>query len=274
MNVNDYSIRKQVRAEVRIAAEDHRQLEDLESARMVVVSPGGTSAKVRPYRIRRHGKRFKAARAEVIFKLQEDTASGQRSNVPAGYFAADGPYRVRIELPGETYRGQVSFGAPIALRVTQDGEPQPDFILDHALPIELATVPQSFGPVYYKHRDLSNAFYQLANMENSLLETGDFRAQEESPQYFFQLRAGPLGSDRTKVIDPAAYISGARHGLIRAEQVASPMLLPPGALDAGLNLLVDFSRKETGNSSLSSTSENYSQHVTVRERVIYVFELH
>ena len=84
MNVNDYSIRKQMRADVQITTSDARRLDRLEDARLVVVSPSGVSARVRPYRIKVPDKRFKALRAEVVFKLVEDSASKPRSNLPRG----------------------------------------------------------------------------------------------------------------------------------------------------------------------------------------------
>lgn len=273
MNVNDYSIRKQFRLEADVATEEPARVEQLDRARFIVVSPSGVSAKVRPYRIKVGDRRFKAARAEVVFKLVEDSASRQRSNVPAGYFASDGPYAVRVELPWASYSGRVSFGTPVALTVSQNGVAPSGFTLSAAEPIELLTAPQFFGPVYYKQQDISNVFYQLANMDDALKDA-DFRAEAESPQYFFQLRAGGLGESTTKLIDPAAYISGAKHGLIRSEQAVSPMTLPAGGLNAGQNLLVDFSRKETlQDGVLRSRDENFSATAVVRERVVYIYEL-
>ncbi len=273
MNVNDYSIRKQVRADVSVASSDPRRLENLEDARMVLVSPGGVQAKVRPYRITRGGKRFKAARAELVFKLVEDTASRQRSNVPRGYFDGEGPYHLRIEMRGEHYRGQFSFAQSVALRVTQDGVAQSDFALDAAAPIELSTLPQSFGPVYYKRQDAGNAFYQLANMEDAL-QRADFRVHEESPRWFLQLRVGRSGSQDTQLLDPAAYISGALPHLIRADLAQSPMVIPAGGLNAGSTLLIDFSREKSQQDNvLHSSSEAYSASLEVRERVAYIFEL-
>jgi len=193
--------------------------------------------------------------------------------VPRGYFAAEGPYTVRVDLPWASYSGRVRFGAPIALTVTQDGRVAPGFMLNAAQPIELTTLPQSFGPVYYKQQNLANAFYQLANMDDAL-RGADFRAETESPQYFFQLRAGGLDETTTKLIDPAAYISGAQHGLIRSEQALSPMVIPAGGLNAGQNLLIDFSRKETLQDGVfQSRSANFSATAIVKERIVYIYEL-
>jgi hypothetical protein len=273
MNVNDYSIRKQFRLDADITAEDPKRFDRLDSARFVVISPSGVSAKVRPYYIKVADKHFKAARAELVFKLVEDTASRQRSNVPVGYFAAEGPYTVRLELPGANYSGRVEFGPPIALTVSQNGAAPSGFALDAAQPIELLTAPQSFGPVYYKQQDVRNVFYQLANMDDALKDA-DFRVEAESPQYFFQLRAGGLGDASTRLIDPAAYISGAQHGLIRSAQAVTPLLLPGGGLNAQQNLLMDFSRKETLQDGVfRSSSDNFSATAVVRERVVYIYEL-
>jgi hypothetical protein len=273
MNVNDYSIRKQLRVEADLTAPDAGRFAQLEQARLTVVSPAGVSAKVRPYRIKVADKKFKAARAEVVFKLVEDSASKQRSNVPRGYFAAEGPYGVRVELAGESYSGRVSFGAPIALTVSQAGQSSASFALDARQPIELVTAPQAFGPVYYKQQDVSNVFYQLANMDDALKDS-DFRAEAESPQYFFQLRAGGLNDSKTQLIDPTAYIAGAQRGLIRSEQTLSPMVIPAGGLNAGQNLLIDFSRKETRQDYVfRSRSDSFSASAVVRERIVYIYEL-
>ena len=273
MNVNDYSIRKQFRVEADISAPDAARFDRLDSARLIVVSPSGVSAKVRPYRIHVADKRFKAARAEVVFKLAEDSASRQRSNVPFGFFAGEGPYTVRVELLGESYSGRISFGAPIALIVSQASAAPAGFALDAARPIELVTSPQSFGPVYYKQQDVANVFYQLANMDDAL-KSVDFRAEAESPQYFFQLRAGAVGESKTTLIDPAVYITDAQNGVIRSVQALTPMVLPAGGLNAGQNLVIDFSRKETLHDGVfRSRSDNFSTSAVVRERIVYIYEL-
>jgi hypothetical protein len=274
MNVNDHSIRKQVRVDLTASSSDASRLDNIENSRLTVVNPQGISAKVRPYKVEHSGKRFKAARADVVFKLVEDSASVRRSNVPQGFFAGQGPYRVRVDMRWESYKGGFSFGDPIALRVTQDGVAAQKFVLDSAQQTELSTLPQTFGPVYYKRHDVTNFMYQIANMDDAL-QSADFHAEVESPQYFFQLRLGRSGESQTQLLDPTVYIAGAEHHLIRSEQALSPMLLPAGGLSTGQTLLADFSRSETmkPDSVFHSASENFSDQVVVQDRVVYAFEV-
>jgi hypothetical protein len=212
-------------------------------------------------------------RADVLFKLVEDTASRSRSNVPAEYFSAEGPYAVRIELGGRNYRARVSFGAPLAVRVTQAGQIPVGRVLDTGQPIELTTTPASFGPVYYKRHDPTSSFYQLANMGDAL-SSGEFRTPAESPQYFLQLSLAARGESKTALLDPTAYIAGARHGMVRADQAETPVVLPAGGLNPGPTLLIDFSREESRRDNpLYSRDNDLSAEVIVRERIICMYEL-
>jgi hypothetical protein len=274
MNVNDYSIRKQIRVDVELSAEDENRLGQIEESRLTVINPSGVSARVRPYKIIRQPKRFKSGHAEVIFKLVEDSASKPGSNVPRGFFSADGPYRVRVDMRWESYRGKVSFGVPVAARMTQDGYPLRDFVLNSQAPLELVTTPQTFGPVYYKRQDATNFLYQLAGMDDAL-QRGDFHAPVESPQYFFQLRVGRIGDPTTKLLDPSAYIPGAQHHMIRSDSAVSPIVLPAGGFSDGQTLLLDFSRIDTAppNSVFESSNPNFSDQVVVQERVLYALEV-
>lgn len=274
LNVNDYSIRKQIRVDMTVSASDAARLDRIEDSRLTVINPSGVSARVKPFRVKLGERRFKAGHADLVFKLIEDSASRHGSSVPRGYFNAAGPYRVRIDMRWESYRGIVSFGAPVALKLAADGQALSSFVLPPGVALEVASLPQRFGPVYYKRPDTTNFAFQLAGIDDALT-SGDYRPPVESPQFFFQIRAGRIGQEQTTLVDPAAYIPGAQPHMIRSDSAATPISFPAGAFSAGQTLLIDFSRSETAepDSVFSSTNRRFSEHVVIQERVVYALEV-
>jgi hypothetical protein len=179
-----------------------------------------------------------------------------------------------VNLHGETYGGQVSFGPPLSLRCEQGGMAAENFALSPGLLLDIYTDPATFGPVYYKRQDVKNFFYQLANIDDAL-SGGDFHAPIESPKYIFQIRTGPNDGGPTQVLDPRLYIQGAQEHLIRSDATATPLRLDPSGFQAGQMLLVDFMRQETGapNACFVDGHDNVSSQVVVQDRIVYSLQV-
>jgi hypothetical protein len=276
LNVNDYSLKHQVKAVLTVTAEDESRFSGVDLALMTIVNPLGEDVTLGHHKYVFNEKKFKAANAIVIFKAVEDSSAplpSELSNVPPGFFCADGPYLISITLRGETISGEFSFGPVLKMGVAQGGEPVTNFCLATEAPFEITTVPQEFGPVYYKRQDLTNFVYQLANMDQAL-ESGDFHAQQETPRYVFQVRAGNGDGGPTRLIDPSRYIKGWEQHLIRSELTATPLSFPAGEVAPGEVVVIDFQREDIPgpDSVFGAEITSFSSRATITDRV--VFALH
>jgi len=276
LNVNDYSLKHQVKAVLTITAEDESRFSGADLALITIINPVGEDVTLGHYKYVFNEKKFKAANAIVVFKVVEDSSAplpSELSNVPPGFFCADGPYHVSIILRGEVISGEFSFGPALGMGVSQGGEPVTNFCLAAEEPFQVATDPQEFGPVYYKRQDLTNFVYQLANMDQAL-EGGDFHAQVETPRYVFQVRAGKGDGGPTRLIDPARYIVGHEKHLIRSEQTATPLSFQAGEVTPGEVVVIDFQREDVPapDSLFGAETASFSSRVLITDRV--VFALH
>lgn len=276
LNVNNYSLKHQVKAVATITAEDESRFSGVDLALLTISNPAGESVTLSHYKYVFNEKKFKAANAILLFKAVEDSVApmpSELSNVPAGFFSADGPYSVVLTLRGEYISGGFSFGEPLAMSVTQSGEPVGNFCIAAEQGFEVATTPAEFGPVYYKRQDLTNFVYQLANMDQSL-ETGDYHTPVESPRYVFQVRAGDNTGGVTRLIDPQRYIAGYEPHLIRSELTATPLGFAAGEFAPGEVVVIDFLREDipAPDSVFAAQACSLSSHVTIQDRV--VFALH
>jgi hypothetical protein len=272
--VNDYSLRYQIKVIVTLAAQENSGLNGIETTRVIIGNPEGLSVTLKPHKLNVSPKKFKAANATIVFKAAADSDAPKEDTVPPGFFSSRGPYSVAVVLHDEQYSGTVSFGPEVSLRCEQAGQAAQNFALSPELPLDIYTDPSEFGPVYYKRQDVTNFFYQLANMDNALMG-GDFHAPIESPKYIFQIRSGPKEGGPTEVLDPQLYIEGAQEHLIRSELTKTPLRLSPGSFQAGQVLLVDFMRQETGepDSQFIDGRENMGSSVVVQDRVVYALQV-
>ena len=276
LNVNNYSLKHQVKVLLTVTAEDEDRFSGVDLALLTITNPVGEEVTLGHHKYVFNEKRFKAANAVVLFKAVEDSTApmpSEMSNVPTGFFCADGPYQVLITLRGESITGGFSFSDALGMEVSQDGGTVSNFCLAAESPFEITTTPSAFGPVYYKRQDVTNFVYQMASMD-AALESGDFHAPVESPLYIFQVRAGDGDGGPTRLIDPSRYIEGWEEHLIRSDKTATPLVFPGHELDPGEVVVVDFLREDTPepDSVFRAEKTGFSSRVKVTDRV--VFALH
>ena len=275
LNVNDYCTRYQVKLTLTLTAEEDAALVGVEGARLTVVNPAGQSASVPPLHCEQYPKKFKAAQAKLLFKVSEDTADPTQNNIPAGFFNAPGPYSVTLSVLGREYRGGFSYGAPLSLSVEQDGQAAQQFCLMDEHSFTVATQPAQFGPVYYRKQDLTNAVFQLANMDEALAG-GDFHAPRENPRYLFQVSVGDGLGGPVRLVDPARYIVGYQEHMIRSEQTSTPLAFEASEFSPQDVVVIDFMREDildpdTGFDQPGDAK--VSRQVTVQERVLYTLNV-
>lgn len=270
LNVNDYSLRHQIKLLVSVTAEDEQRLALVENALLSVTNSAGQTVNLAVREFHSSPRQFKAANARLMFKAVEDSANAQVSNVPRGFFADDGPYMLALSLLGRSYTGSISFGAPLKLQVEQLGRPVSNFALSVEQPVRITTQPAEFGPVYYKRQDLTNFFFQMANMEQSL-ESGDYHAPKESPRYIFQISIGDGEGGPARLLDPSRYIEGFEPHLIRSERTSTPLSFAGSEFQSGDVVVVDFMREEIAapDTGFAGGGEEFSSQLVVQERVVY-----
>lgn len=273
LQVNDYSVRYQLKAQLAISAPSEAQLSGADLALMSIVNSAGEAVTIAPRSCQLSPRQFKAAHATLLFKAIEDTSApfpAEPSNVPAGFLSAGGPFDILLIVRGEQFSGQVSFGAQLGMRVMQDGREISNFCLADELPCLVETEPSQFGPAYYKRQDLTNYVFQLASMEQAL-ESQDYHPAVESPRYLFQLRIGDPDGGPTRLVDPQRYIEGYTPHLIRSEQTSTPLSFSADEFSSGDVVIIDFERTETlpPDALFSAARENFSSQTTVADRVVY-----
>jgi hypothetical protein len=275
LNLNDYCTRYQVKLTATITAEEDDALVGVEGARFTVTNPAGQAATVPPLNCEQFPKKFKAAQAKLLFKLSEDTVSPDQCNVPAGFFMSRGPYAVTLSVLGQDYHGGFSFGEPLALSVAQDGAPAAQFCLMDEHGFTVSTAPAQFGPVYYRKQDLTNAVFQLANMDEALAG-GDYHAPRENPRYLFQVSVGDGQGGPVRLVDPERYIEGYQAHMIRSEQTSTPLNFGAGEFGTGDVVVIDFMRESFLDPDVGFTAPgdgSFSCQVTVQERVLYTLNV-
>lgn len=270
LNVNDYSIRHQIKLLVTVASSDEARLALVENALLTVTNPAGQAVNLAVREYHQTPKQFKAANARLLFKAVEDSADSALSNVPVGFFTGSGPYQLALSLLGQTYSGAFSFGAPLKLSVEQQGRAISNFTLSVEQPVTIVTEPTEFGPVYYKRQDPSNLFYQLANIDQAL-EGGDYHAPVESPRYVFQISIGDGTGGPTRLLDPSRYIAGFEPHLIRSDSTTTPLAFAANEFAPGDAVVVDFTREEAAppDCGFSGPDQNFSAQLVVQDRVVY-----
>ncbi|MBN2080893.1 hypothetical protein JW859_01675 [bacterium] len=277
LNVNDYSLRHQIRLQVSVSAPTEAELSGIELALLSITDSAGATVTLPPRDVRIQPRQFKAAHASLLFKAIEDSTAPfpqEPSNVPAGFFGSAGPYTLDLTLRGELYSGQVGFGEPLGLAVTQDNQPVSRFCLATEKPFIVTTTPVEFGPVYYKRQDMTNFFFLMASMEQAL-ESQDYHPQLESPRYLFQVRIGDADGGTAHLVDPGRYIDGYQPFLIRSDLTTTPLTFQPEEYLAGQAVIIDFTRYETmpANSVFAADSEHFSSQTEIQERVVYALHV-
>jgi len=269
LNVNDYSIRHQIKVLVTVASSDEARLALVENALLTVANPAGQTVNLAVREYHETPKQFKAANARLLFKAVEDSADSAMTNVPAGFFTDTGPYKLTLSLLGKTYGGEFSFGAPLKLSVEQEGRAVSNFTLNVEQPVTFLTEPATFGPVYYKRQDPGNFFFQMASIDQAL-ESGDYHAPVESPRYVFQISIGDGEGGPARLLDPSRYISGFQPHLIRSDSTTTPLTFAGNEFAAGDAVVVDFMREEAAppDSGFCGPDANFSAQLVVQERVV------
>ena len=274
LNLNDYCTRYQVKLEVTVTAADEDGLSGVELALLSITNPDGaeTTMGVRRYEV--FPRRFKAAQAKLLFKASEDTADPSQCNVPAGFFAVDGPFEIHLTLQGEYYTGSFRFSEPLSLSVVQDGEPAGMFCLKEEQGFTISTVPTQFGPVYYRKQDLTNAVFQLANMDEALAG-GDYHAPRENPRYLFQVSVSDGLGGPMRLVDPSRYIQGYQEHMIRSEQTSTPLSFAAHEFGPEDVVVIDFMRenKLDPDVGFEDAGNRFSCQVIVQERVLYTLNV-
>jgi len=277
LNINDYSLRHQIRLQVTLSAPTQDDFSGVDLALLSITNPAGATLTLPPRDVRIQPRQFKAAHANLVFKAIEDSQAPfpqEPSNVPAGFFSTTGPYTLDLTVRGELYSGQVSFGEPLGLTITQDGQPVSRFCLAAEKPLVVTTSPAGFGPVYYKRQDMTNFFFQLASMEQALASK-DYHPQLESPRYLFQVRIGDADGGPAQLLDPARYIDGYQPFLIRSEQTSTPLAFQPEEYEAGQAVIIDFTRYDTlpADTVFVTASEHFSCQTEIQDRVVYALHV-
>ena len=271
LNINNASTRHQVKVLVTVSSADEENQLALQRSMLSITRPDGMSATIGNYSRSSSPKQFKAAITRLLFKVVEDSAAPDKSNVEPGFFNSLGPYLLSLAIANETYTGEISFGEPLTLEVRQEGKPAVDFLLRDEAGLDLYTAPATFGPVYYRQQDMSNFVFQLANMDNSL-KTGDYHAPVESPRYLFQVRISDGQGGPARLVDPARYIEGYQAHMIRSAQTSTPLHFSADEFSSGEAVVIDFQRESTlpPDTVFSGPSADLSSSVVVTDRVMYV----
>lgn len=274
LNVNNTTFRHQVKVLVTISAADEANQIELQRSMMTITRPDGTAATIGNYSRISSPKQFKTAITRLLFKVVEDSASPDDSNVEPGFFNSLGPYLLSLAIGGETYTGEISFGEPLTMEVRQEGKPAVNFVLRDEAGLDLYTAPATFGPVYYKHQDISNFVFQLANMDNSL-ETGDYHVPVESPRYLFQVRISDGQGGPARLVDPERYIEGFQAHMIRSDLTSTPLHFSADEFSSGEAVVIDFQRKDTlpPDTVFSGPDPDLSSNVVITDRVMYVLSV-
>lgn len=273
LNVNDFSIRRQIKVHVTVSAQSEAELSGVELALMSISNPEGEAVTLGARNWKIIPRRFKAAHAKLLFKAIEDSSAPfpqAPTNVPTGFFTSAGPYDVALTVRGEQYSGRVSFGDELSLTVAQNGRVISNFSLANELGFSIETQPPSFGPVYYKRQDMTNFVFQLASIDQAL-ESQDYHPVVESPRYLFQIRVGDPEGGPTRLIDPARYIQGYTPHLIRSDSTATPLAFAASEFDSGEVVVIDFSRTETlpPDTVFQAAREGFSSQTAVQDRIVY-----
>ena len=274
LNVNNYTTRHQISLVVTISAPDESHFAGLEDALLHIADQSGTSVTIGPGKNSQSPRRFKAAHAKLKFKAISDPTDKTTTNVPEAFLDGDGPYRLILDLQGQTYSGEVSFSRRLGMSVLQLGAPAANFTLRSEAPFEIYTTPVEFGPVYYKQQDITNFMFQLANMSQAL-ESLDYHTPVESPLYVFQIGVSDGAGGPTNLLDPAQYIAGYQRHLIRSESTATPLRFSPELFSTGDVVVVDFRRQDRRepDSVFSSDNPDLTDQVVVEDRVIFALEI-
>lgn len=274
LNVNNTTFRHQVKVLVTISSADEDQQAQIQRSLMTITRPDGTAATIVNYSRTSSPKQFKTAITRLLFKVVEDSGSPDDSSVEPGFFNSLGPYLLSLAIGSETYTGEISFGEPLTMEVRQDGKPAVNFVLRDEAGLDLYTAPETFGPVYYRHQDISNFVFQLANMDNSL-ETGDYHAQVESPRYLFQVRISDGQGGPARLVNPERYIEGFQAHMIRSDLTKTPLHFSADEFSSGEAVVIDFQRKDTmpPDTVFSGPGPGLSSNVVVTDRVMYVLSV-
>jgi len=274
LNVNNYSLRHQIKVVVSVSAPEVTDFGGIEESVLTITAPSGATLNFSPTSFDIRPRVFKAANATLLFKAIDDSADAAVSNVPSGFFDAAEPYTLVLTMPGRRFEGAVSFSRYLAMHVEQQGQPVRNFCLADETGMDLYTTPAEFGPVYYKHQDITNFVFQLANMD-AAIESQDYHPPVESPRYIFQVRIGDGAGGPTQLLDPARYIDGYTSHLIRSERTSTPLHFAAEDFNDGDVVVVDFERQDTlePDSVFSGYGEGYSSEVVVKDRIVYALKV-
>ena len=104
LNVNGSTERRQLKMIVTVSSSEQQELEAARACQLVVRNAAGTGVSFNPRSVEVTPKRFKAGHTKLLFKVVEDAAVPELSNVPRGFFGASGPYSVRVKVGGKDVR--------------------------------------------------------------------------------------------------------------------------------------------------------------------------